>query len=343
MTSKPQIAPTKSKPFTIRETPKAHEKVHKSVYEPVQTRNSPKKSSPKKSSTHQYENEEPYSKAKKFSRDEEIEQFSNTQNFDRHREGIDSVANQNIRKSMNNLQMNENSMKMIEERSKYNDSKTSTRIQSVTQTKPPLNNSSSQSSFGQMPGIMDLGSKKKIGQVPTSMTTNEERRHETLKIEQSKKPLFGKTSNTVCEKHDTMESFQESSMKPTLTANTIVKDRSQTSSEEPESSEEEEEKRPPSTNAIKVEKQESSSENESEPERDQEEQDNESDEEEFPVALNRLVFSFLPQEIADKLNDTHDWKKRTYAIQETENLIKKQFVRPNEDFSLYIPDICKKM
>lgn len=176
------------------------------------------------------------------------------------------------------------------------------------------------------------------------MTTNEERRHETLKIDQAKKPLFGKSSNTVCEKHDTMESFQESSMKPTLTANTIVKDRSQTSSEEPESSEEEEEeKATPLSNAIKVEKQESSSEGDSEPEQeDQEEQDNESDEE-FPVALNRLVFSFLPQEIADKLNDTQDWKKRTYAIQETENLIKKQFVRPNEDFSLYIPDICKKM
>ncbi len=54
----------------------------------------------------------------------------------------------------------------------------------------------------------------------------------------------------------------------------------------------------------------------------EDEEGNESDEEEFPVALNGLVFSFLPPQIADKLNDQNDWKNRVSALQETENLIK---------------------
>ncbi len=45
----------------------------------------------------------------------------------------------------------------------------------------------------------------------------------------------------------------------------------------------------------------------------EDEEGNESDEEEFPVALNGLVFSFLPPQIADKLNDQHDWKTRVSA------------------------------
>lgn len=149
--------PAKSKPFTIREP---HEKVRANGQKSVQGQHSPKKSSPKKSPTQKYDFEQNHSRAMKNTRDDEIEQFSNTQNFDRPREGIDSMVNSNIRKSMNNLQLNEGNKKMLEERSKYNDSKTSTRIQSVTQTKPPMNNSSSQSSLGPMPGIMDLGSKK---------------------------------------------------------------------------------------------------------------------------------------------------------------------------------------
>lgn len=36
--------------------------------------------------------------------------------------------------------------------------------------------------------------------------------------------------------------------------------------------------------------------------------DDNNDDDEFPVALNGLVFSFLPAEIADKLNNVSDWK-----------------------------------
>ena len=109
-------------------------------------------------------------------------------------------------------------------------------------------------------------------------------------------------------------------------------------------SDSEEDKIPtPHSHSIKIEKQESSSEEEQNEENEPDAADDDSDEEEFPVAANRLVFSFLPIEIAESLNEEKDWKKRTYAIQECETLIKKQFSKPNEDFSIYITDICKKM
>lgn len=129
----------------------------------------------------------------------------------------------------------------------------------------------------------------------------------------------------------------EGSVNPTLTANTIVNNLNQSSSSEEQIT----------TNlrsgAIKVEKQGSSSEGQEEVEQEDEENDSDDEEFEFPVALNGLVFSFLPQEVADRLNHQPDWKKRVSAIQETETLIKKQFSRPNEDFPIYITDICKKM
>ena len=132
-----------------------------------------------------------------------------------------------------------------------------------------------------------------------------------------------------------MNSFDaEESLNPTLTANTIVNHRDQS----PEYEYSEEEKMPTRMSGnIRVEKQQQSSEGSEENEDDE----NESDGEEFPVALNGLVFSFLPPEIADRLNDQKDWKKRVSALQETENLIKKQFSRPNEDFQIYITDMCK--
>jgi two-component sensor histidine kinase len=55
------------------------------------------------------------------------------------------------------------------------------------------------------------------------------------------------------------------------------------------------------------------------------------------------VWSFLPIEIADKLNESSDWRQRTTAIEEVESLLTKEIENPNPDFADYITDICKKM
>lgn len=335
--SKPQKTSAKPKPFSIRDN---------------KTKDSPEKGENTKVTTSQVlfdsENNKssPRSKVSKKFDESDVKLLSNTHVFDRPHEGIDAVASQNIRKSMNNLKYEDDmqSKKMVEDRYNYNASK-----QSITQTlkqapvKSPMNNSSSQSSIGQVAGIMDLGNKKKIGSLHSAMNTEEERRHETLKPEkQTTKPLLSKTSQGKPKQSEALRSYDDSSSKPSFTANTIVSNHPQSDSESDPEEAEEQKHIVTTKNTIKVEKQESSSEEEQaqEAEDDNAEQ---SDEDEFPVALNGLVFSFLPQEVAEKLNSPDDWKKRTYAIQETENLIKKQFARPNEDFPIYITDICKKM
>lgn len=243
---------------------------------------------------------------------------------------------------MNNLQINEKlrSEALNEQRSIKNDSKQSTKMSSNKAPVPPINNSSSQSSLNQMTGIMDLGSKKKGAKAQTSMNTQEERRHETLKLDDHKvsKPLMSKTSHDMVKNIETTESFDGRSNKPNFTSQSIVKSQPQSSdSEEPE-----EENKYATNQPIRVEKQEESSE-EKEVEQEQNDKDDSDEEEEFPIALNGLIFSFLPQEVAERLNNEEDWKRRTQAIQETENLIKKQFARPNENFMFYVPDILRKM
>jgi hypothetical protein len=270
--------------------------------------------------------------------EEEMKVLSNTHIFDRQHETIDEVGNQNNRKSMNNLQINEKlrSEALNDRRSIKNDSKQSNRMSSNKVSVPPINNSSSQNSLNQMTGIMDLGSKKKGIKAQSSMNTQEERRHETLKIDDHKvsKPLISKTSHDMVKNTETMDSFDARSIKANFTSQSIVKSQPQSSdSEEPE-----EENKYATHQPIRVERQEESSEDkEVEPENNG--NDDSDQEEEFPIALNGLIFSFLPQEVAERLNNQEDWKKRTQAIQETENLIKRQFARPNENFMLYIPDI----
>jgi hypothetical protein len=278
--------------------------------------------------------------APKFNEDE-IKMLSNTHIFEKPHEAIDSRINQQTRKSMNNLHINSEipSSKPSEIKHKKDEMKPLAKTQQTSNGKQIINNSSSQSSLGNFTGIMDLSSKKKSIHATSSIPNDGERKHETLKVEgqQTSKPLLSKTAAKVVRRWDTNESFDdEGSINPTLTANTIVNHQEQSSS-----SSEEEKLIIHKSNAIKVEKQESSSEGQEEIE--QEDDENESDDEEFPVALNGLVFSFLPQEIAERLNHEQDWKKRVSAIQEMENLIKKQFSRPNEDFPIYVTDICKKM
>ena len=75
----------------------------------------------------------------------------------------------------------------------------------------------------------------------------------------------------------------------------------------------EEEKHPPVKQNHSIENDDPRS-SENEQEQEQKDNEDESEEEEFPVALKKLIFSFLPQEIANSLNDQSDWKKRTTAI-----------------------------
>jgi hypothetical protein len=167
-----------------------------------------------------------------------------------------------------------------------------------------------------MNGIVDLGNKKKLSQDVIPPQPYEEKRHETIIVQkqQKSKPLIGKANSNVINRHETINSLdEENSLDPTLTANTIVPNRRETQESEVPTKEE-----LSHLNNIRVEKQNSSSDSDEAEEND----DNESQEEEFPLALNGLVFSFLPPQIAEKLNDHKDWKNRVAGLQETENLIK---------------------
>jgi hypothetical protein len=343
-----KVTSTKSKPFSIRETPKKH---HEEEQKPAfsKNRDSPNRdSSPRRSrakilfdSETTSSQNDPKIRREKYN-ENEVKMLSNTGQFEHTPKGIETVGNENIRKSMNNLHSSNEAMKTqqlpAEDRSRLNESKQSNKMPPTHPSKGIINNSSSQSSLGNFTGIMDLGGKKKPSHVQSAMHTEEDRRHETLKVEQqTSKPLMAKTSKSVVKRHDTMNSFEDDqSVNPTLTANTIVKGQSQSS----DSDHEEQKPVIANKNTIKVEKQQQTSSEEDEGESEGEE---ESDEEEFPVALNSLVFSFLPQEVALRLNDEQDWKRRVAAIQEMENLIKREFSRPNDDFPIYITDICKKM
>lgn len=55
------------------------------------------------------------------------------------------------------------------------------------------------------------------------------------------------------------------------------------------------------------------------------------------------MWTFLTEEIADKLNDETDWKKRTEAIEQLEIQLRKELENPHRDFADYVEDIIKKM
>lgn len=201
----------------------------------------------------------------------------------------------------------------VEQKEMYNQA---TPKQPKQVSKPPINKSSSQTSVGNMNGIVDLGNKKKLSQGVMPPQPHEEKRHETIVVQkqQKTKPLIGKANSSIIKRHETMNSFdEEGSLDPTLTANTIVNNRMQTHASEISTKEE-----LSHLNNIRVEKQNSSSDSDEA----EEENDEDSQGDEFPVALNGLVFSFLPPAIAEKLNDQKDWKNRVAGLQETETLIK---------------------
>jgi len=344
ISNKPQIAPTKTKPFKIKETPK---KINDS--QGIETHLTAKKDSPrsKKTVSAQVEefindNDNNGKVSNKFlvgkHENREIKSLSNTQCFDRNSDNIDTTGNQLIRKSMNNLKVVESNSSKSSNDDRYSKNETK---QSIKQPiKPFLNNSSSQSSLPQMTGIMDLGNKKRIDNNANKFPNEVIKQHETINEQHHVfRPLAQKVSNS----EETSPEFGKPLELSNKIRSNIAHSANQSIDSDKQSSESEEEKLPvKQRETIKVEKQQSSS---SEEEVDAEEENNEaeSDEEEFPVALNRLVFSFLPQEVADNLNDMKDWKNRTFAIQEMETLIKKQFAKPNEDFPIYITDIWKKM
>ena len=221
-------------------------------------------------------------------------------------------------------------------------------------SKPPLNNSSSQSSLPKMSNIMD--NQSKMVAKKSNFAIDEGKRHETIKVEkQTTKPLMAKFNGQESNSPMFSQSIDPSIIKPNLTqstSNSVHQSREFVG----QGKRKEESKHEPFVHpqSKRVEKQDSSSNGSQQEQQDDEAQDSsdeeqeqpqpeESDEDEFPVALNRLVFSFLPQDVAEDLNDKNDWKKRTTAIQKMENLIKKQLRSPNDDFPIYITDICKKM
>jgi hypothetical protein len=350
--SKPQINPTKSKPFNVRETPKKIQQKQQlqghSQFEGIsQESPKPRDNHKKINSVSLYDSEEqairPTHKNKEMS-ESEVKVLSNTHLFNTQNEGMDALPSHNNRKSMNNLNINEKlrSEDLSNQRSNYNDSKSSA-MKAQNVYNQPVANSASHTSLSQMTGIMDLGPKKTSTKAQTSMHTQEERRHETIKVDQVQKtkPLLSKTSQEINKNATgTMSSFDERSIKPNLTAQSIVNSQPQSSEE---SDHEEAKQLPSHPIAISKQDEDTESEGDEEGEQEQEEEESENDQQEFPVALNGLVFSFLPQDVAERLNEENDAKKRTQAIQETENLIKKQFSRPNEDFNIYVTDICRKM
>ena len=180
MQSKPQITSTKSKPFSIRESPKKSNTNVSAPSNPLkQSMKSPKNNSPKRTKGQfKFENErQSYNQTKVRRPDFEENEpriLSNTQLLDNRRGSIEADATENSRKSMNNLHMPNN--KRIKGRldSEKKESHYSKNLSTNESSKPPMNNSSSQSSLGNLKGAMDLGNKKKA-YTQSSMTTQKEK------------------------------------------------------------------------------------------------------------------------------------------------------------------------
>ena len=360
--NKPDIAATKTKPFKFKETPKkktqrrAVEKSPVGYMSPKKendiSQEMPKatKESRKPISIKEKEKiivskelEKPKNKfnMKNFDESDGAKSLSNTQAIGRNQESMAKSNNQHIRKSMNNLQMHDSSSSKGSDNYKRSMSKQSTYSNArKNPIKPPLNNSSSQSSLSKMSNAVELDRDSTVGSKMSSFGLDKSKRHDTIQVEkQTSKPLMSHSRSRDDQQSPTLKkSVDNSLIKPNLLQSV------HTSHEYSNNiSQAEEEKHPRVEQNYNIEKESSSSSEDEEQPVEQEDDSDESEEEEFPVALNRLIFSFLPQEIAYSLNDQKDWKKRTTAIQKMEALIKKQLSHPNEDFPIYITDICKKM
>lgn len=238
--SKPKITSAKSKPFDVRDTPKKQKdyatpnpkkKVSNQPEERGATRTHVKSSFASESERSSHNQRQ---RAPNFE-EEEPKLLSNTHVFEHTPGNIEAVSNDQARKSMNNLHLlkEQKKKKLMQERSEQSASKMSTKDHTRQSMKPPLNNSSSQSSLSNMAGVMDLGNKKKAPQ--SVMRNQEEKRHETIVVQkqQKTKPLIGKANSNIIKRHETMNSFgEEDSLDPTLTANTIVPQRLQGSESE---------------------------------------------------------------------------------------------------------------
>jgi hypothetical protein len=361
---KPDIAATKTKPFKTRGTPKKTPQKRNLVEDDPSITGSNDSPASRKSVNRRADAPKPITRElekpkKKFQinkfEDSDVRALSNTQSFDVQQESLGRTNNQHIRKSMNNLKFNENTSSKESSESNYmrSVSKQSTHSNTNKQPiKPPMNNSSSQSSLSKMSNIIDSSSKNTIAPKMSNFGMDDSQRHETIKTEkQTTKPLIGKPTSQEGHSPKFQKSVDPNIIKPNLTqsvSNSVHQSIEYTKpTPKPEVKRQEEERPEPFVHpqSIKIEKEDSSSEEEQQDEDNTSDDHNqeESDEEEFPVALNRLVFSFLPQDVAESLNDQEDWKKRTTAIQKMETLMKKQLNNPNDDFPIYITDICNKM
>jgi hypothetical protein len=202
----------------------------------------------------------------------------------------------NIRKSMNNMPIQEKSVMGKSSYSKDEEpamNSTDISTKSRMTSKPQISNSaSSQNTLSDMPKVVSsLGHKQsKPNLKQEKHTVFDDKRHDSLKNEvHLTKPLLAKrekNEHTVEAKHTPANEKKKYSQP-------IVKRNQQELSSGSEHSEN---------------KESSSEEDEEVEEEEEEEEAEEEDNEEFPVALNGLVFSFLPQQTALKLNDQTDWK-----------------------------------
>lgn len=360
---KPEINPTKTKPFKMKETPKSSSKKTKTVRKASSEEES---SSPRSKRSSIKSNSKPPARRevekpsidieqerlfvekeldmpqKKFQMnkndDKEIKVLSNTQLIENTQEVMDNNTNQHIRKSMNNLRLNDDSSSKssVEDNLVKSVSKKSPYSKSKQQIKPQMNNSNSQSSLSKVSNFAELSNQNYT--IQNGYINDASKRHETIKIEkQTTKPLMPKSNS--------MDDYAPNFGKQSESANFIKPNLTQPSNKSRDfttsKTEIEEDKhfQPIVTpQSIRIEKQVSSSEEEPDEDNEEEEDQNQSDEE-YPVALNQLIYSFLPQDIAEDMNNRNDWKKRTAAIQKFEGLIKKQLSTPSEDFPIYVSDI----
>lgn len=263
-------------------------------------------------------NTSPKHKVHKLESDD-VRLLSNTHMFERGHEPMDSAANRNIRKSMNNIKLSDSmhSNSAVDERAARNSSKQTANMSLKQPPKPQINNSSSQSSLGGMTGIVDLGNKRRSAMGQSIASNNDDDSTESFAASQpSSKPSYmaPHAASSKTAKQAPTRTFEEHLTKQSQTTNPVIKHQTDSSSDS------EEDKAVHNIgDTIQVARQEQLSDSDERDEHDEHDErdtdnaarhdDNEQDsDDEFPVALNGLVFSFLPQEVAERLNNSADWK-----------------------------------
>ena len=266
--------------------------------------------------------------------------------FDRNHEPISSDANKNIRKSMNSIKLadsvqSNNVQSNNYPSSSYTDDVRNSPLKQSTASalrqppKPQMNSSSSQSSLASMTGIVDLGNKRRSAMGQPNQ--GPDLRNDPVRTNfVDSKPV---NADSIGRTQAASKTFDDNIIKPNLLAN--VQSKNADSSSEPEECKTFSNVRQSMKQTIqavpvasvvqtsqysqrKQDRRSSSSHSDdnddgnsdgqqpdpSNNEDDEVDQDNDvnDEEDEFPVALNGLVFSFLPAEIADKLNNVIDWK-----------------------------------